>query len=496
MKITEEAGLTAAKPRFAYEIPDSIGKRAVSKDVLKASDSQLAPIRTMVEHSMEILIDEGIPSFPGYGLLSGLSQNGIIRAGVEMRAKEMTRKWGKLERTGESIDNRIESLERTLKRYKIKSLFREAAEKCGFLGGCLLYIDTGEPLEALVNPIVYDAKTFPKGELKGFKIVDPFTVYPGVYNTLNPLADDYFKPKLWYIQGVPVHCSRFIKFSENELPTMIRPAYNFFGMSLAQRVLDAVSHFTRDREAASKMLEKVSLTVLKTDMSDVLSGGGVADMNRRIRYFAQNRDTDGVAVIDYEREDLAILNNTLSGITDIVRQSMEYVAAMFNEPATKLWGISPAGMNATGESDMKNHYDNIASLQEQMYSEPINKVIGIIQLNEYGNIDPTIEFKFSPLSEESEESKAAVNKAKADTYAVLNAIGAIAPEDVRDALIKDTLSGFNDLEPYERIDNAGTEYAGFNVGNPLPEENASVSGRNVSGLANPVTAESIPENGQ
>lgn len=470
MKINWMLGQKKAKAEASYEVPDSFGRQAVNADIRKATDASMNPIRSLVEHAMGSLAEEGVPAFPGYSLLCGLSQNGIIRAGVEMRAKEMTRKWGKLERMSEGEDDRLEALEKLMRKHRIKMLFREAAEKCGFLGGCLLFVDTGEDMKELVNPLVYDSRTFPQGCLRGFRLIDPYTVYPGVYNSMNPLAEDYFRPKVWYVQGIPVHVSRFIYFSENELPTLIRPAYNFFGLSLSQRVLDAVAHFTRNREAASKMLEKVSLMVLKTDMSDILAGGGDADMERRRQYFVDNWNYEGLAVIDSEKEDIVILNNSITGITDIVKQSMEYVAAMFNEPATKIWGISPAGMNATGESDMKNHYDNIASLQEQMLAEPLRKIIGILQINEWGNIDPSIEFKFAPLSEDSEESKAAVNKTKADTYSVLCDIGAIGPEDVRDELIHDPDSGFNDLEPYERIDDVGEGNAGFNDGNEAPEK--------------------------
>lgn len=471
MKINWTIGQKREKHEATYNVPDSFGRQAVSADVRKATDASLTPVRSLVEHAMEGMADEGVPAFPGYSLLCGLSQNGIIRSGIEMRAKEMTRKWGELKRTKEEEgdSDRIPRIADLMETYRVKRLFREAAERCGFLGGCLLFVDTGEDAKELVNPLIYDAQTFRRGSLKGFRLIDPYSVYPGIYNSMNPLAEDYFKPKLWYVQGVPVHCSRFIRFTENELPTLIRPAYNFFGLSLAQRVLDAVSHFTRNREAASKMLEKISLMVLKTDMSDILAGGGDADMERRRQYFVDNWNYEGLAVIDSEKEDIVILNNSIGGITDIVRQSMEYVAAMFNEPATKIWGISPAGMNATGESDMRNHYDNIASLQEQMFSEQLRKLIAILQLNEWGNIDTSITFKFSPLSEDSEESRAVVNKTKADTYSVLNAIGAIGAEDIRDELIHDPNSGFNDLEPYERISDV-EGYAGFIGGAGTPEE--------------------------
>lgn len=485
MKINWMLGQKREKRETTYNVPDSFGRQAVSADVRKATDSSLTPIRSLVEHAMDGMADEGVPAFPGYSLLCGLSQNGIIRSGIEMRAKEMTRKWGELERTKEEEGDegegeRLTKLEELMKEHRVKWLFREAAEKCGFLGGCLLFVDTGDDAKELVNPLVYDVKTFRRGSLKGFRMVDPYSVYPGVYNSMNPLAEDYFKPKLWYVQGIPVHCSRFIRFTENELPTLIRPAYNFFGLSLAQRVLDAVSHFTRNREAASKMLEKISLMVLKTDMSDILAGGGDADMERRRQYFVDNWNYEGLAVIDSEKEDIVILNNSIGGITDIVRQSMEYVAAMFNEPATKIWGISPAGMNATGESDMKNHYDNIASLQEQMLYEPLRKLLAILQLNEWGSIDTSIDFKFSPLSEDSEESRANVNKTKADTYSVLNAIGAIGAEDVRDELIHDPNSGFNDLEPYERISNV-EGYTGFIGGAGVEEETGLADRGDVQG---------------
>ena len=230
---------------------------------------------------------------------------------------------------------------------------------------------------------------------------------------------------------------------------MLKPSYNFLGLSLSQKVLDAVSHYTRNRESASKLLEKISLVVLKTDMTDVLmSGDDGGNLALRLNFFAKNWNFDGVAAIDKEAEDIAIFNNSISGIVDIVRQSMEYVAAMFNEPATKLWGISPAGMNATGESDMRNHYENIASLQEQIFRDGLNRVIDILQMNRYGDIDTAIQFKFAPLSDEADRERAEVNKIKAETAEIYSSLGAVGQEEVRNALIADPDSGYNNLTPY------------------------------------------------
>ena len=207
-------------------------------------------------------------SFMGYGALANLSQNGLIRAGVEMRGDEMTRKWGELTRKGnteketDEQQEKLDDITEEMEKYKVRELFRSASCLCGYMGGCLLFIDTGE--EVLANPLILDSMTFAPGTFKGFRLIEPYLVTPGGYNSTNPMADDYFKPSLWYIQGIPVHASRLIYFTENKLTSLLKPAYNFFGLPLAQKVIDAVAHYTENREAAGRLLQKYALTVLKT----------------------------------------------------------------------------------------------------------------------------------------------------------------------------------------------------------------------------------------
>lgn len=431
-----------------YNLPETLG--CLPKEVKsKVMDGCFAPVRSMISHALNQLGAEGLPTFAGYGVLSGLSQNGLIRAGVCMRADEMTRKWGEFVRAGNADDDsdKIQQLEAAAANFKLKEKFHDAAEMCGFFGGCFIFVDVDEDENNLANPLTIAPETFKTGSLKALRMVEPYLVSPGYYNSVDPMKSDYFKPDLWYIQGKPVHISRLLKFSENELSSLLKPAYNFFGLSLAQKVLDAVSHYTACREAAARLLQKYSLTIFKTNMSDILSGGFDNTLRQRVQYFVQNRDNDGCATIDKETEDIVVMTTSLAGVTDLVRQAMEYVAAMFNEPVTKMWGLSPAGFN-TGDNDMRSHYDNIAAQQEKMFGAPMERLCKILQMNEFGEIDDSISFKFAPLSEDDEAAQAANNKVKAETDAILLEAGAIAPEDVRQRLIDDEDSGYNSLEPY------------------------------------------------
>lgn len=391
-------------------------------------------------------------SFIGYSALSTLSQNGLIRAGVEMRADEMTRKWGELVRKGDAEEegDKLNELTEEMERYKIKNLFRSASCLCGYMGGCLLFIDNGAKEQEYADPLILDANTFEQGSLQGFKLIEPYLVTPGGYNSVNPMADDYFRPSLWYVQGKPVHASRLIYFAENTLTSLLKPAYNFFGLSLAQKVLDAVAHYTENREAAGRLLQKYALTVLKTNMEQVLSGRLDTALNDRIKYFVQNRSNDGCAAIDKDMEDIVVMTTSLAGVTDMVRQSMEYVAAMFNEPVVKMWGLSPNGFSS-GDMELQNHYDNIASQQEKMFADPLRRVLDVLQINKYGEVDKGIRFNFLPLSEEDERKVAETNKIQAETDGVLIANGVIAPEEARARLIADGNSGYNTLTEREDV---------------------------------------------
>lgn len=55
-----------------------------------------------------------------------------------------------------------------------------------------------------------------------------------MYNADNPLSDDFYRPSEWYVMGKTVHASRMIDLISRPVPDMLKPAYNFGGLSLVQ----------------------------------------------------------------------------------------------------------------------------------------------------------------------------------------------------------------------------------------------------------------------
>ena len=137
-------------------------------------------------------------------------------------------------------------------------------------------------------------------------------------------------------------------------------------------------------------------------MSGILQGGAADDLDARMAYFVQKQSNDGCFVLDKETEDLVKLETPLGGVTDIVRQSLEFVAAVFRLPVTKFLGISPAGFNPTGEAERRNLYDYLASRQEKILRRPLTQILNLLQLHAFGRIDPDLTFEFVPLNPDDE----------------------------------------------------------------------------------------------
>lgn len=396
---------------------------------------------------------DNIPSFLGYMTLAELSQDGVIKAGVDLRADEMTRRWIEFMYKGESGDDLINQLEDDIDRLHVQKVFREAIKMCGFYGGCLVYIDVGNVSnEELKLPLGGDTDTIKPDSIQGLKIIEPFYIAPCRYDCSNPINKNYYVPQSWLVNGVEIHASRFLYFAEDKPPTLLAPSYNFFGVPLAQTVLDAVMGFEETSKAAARLLSKCSCAIFKTDMNEVLSGGSGSNIQKRIAYFAVNRDNDGVMTIDKEAEDIVIAQQNLGGVTDIVRQQMDIVAAMFSEPAVKLWGLTPSGLNATGDIDMRSHYDHINAVQERIMRDPLEYLVSLLQLNRGKEPDENLSFDFVSLSDEDEKLNAEIQKLKVDTMAELFDRGIISGEECRHVIATDEESGFDDIDEDAEID--------------------------------------------
>lgn len=400
--------------------------------------------------------------FPGYPILALWSQFPEYRKMSETIAKEMTRKWIRITSTaGEDKTDRVTELEVAMQTYCVQDRFRRCAELDGFFGRGQLYIDlktaSGDNSRDVPDenekPLIRDPKKITKGSLIGFNVIEPIWTYPGNYNSTNPLAADYYKPTKWYVMAKTVHASRLLMFISREVPDLLKAAYNFGGLSLSQLAKPYVDNWIRTRKSVGDMVHSYSLSGIKTDMGSVLSGAG-EDCDaffERAELFNNLRDNRGLMLLNAGEpnaggEEFFQYNTPLSTLDKLQAQAQEQVSAIPGIPLVKFWGITPSGLNASSDGEIRVFYDQIHSQQEAMFTDNLKVVMEVIMLSLWGEIDPHISFEYEPLWSSDDNEKAVERKANAETDAILIGSGVISTMESRKRVAADPDSGYSSID--------------------------------------------------
>lgn len=391
---------------------------------------------------------EGI-GFMGYPYLASLSQRPEYRIPSEVIAEEMTRKWIVLKAEGkEDKSAKVAALTRAMNRYKLREAFRDATELDGLMGLSFIHIDLGtsdDPAE-MATRLILTPEKIAKGSLKGFTVVDPTWCSPINYSTENALEPDFYKPQAWFVVGAHVHTTRLLPIISRPLPDILKPAYNFGGLALSQMLKPYVDNWLRTRQSVSDLINAFSIWVLETNMTAALGGEGGDDLDARLNLFTLLKNNRGAIAIDKEQEALSNVSAPLGTLDKLQAQSQEHMASVTRIPLVKQFGITPTGLNASSDGEIRTFYDSIHGRQERVYNDPLTICLKVIQLSEFGEIDEALTHEFVQLWELDEAGKAAVEKTKADTGAVLTAGGIITPDEERKRIASDPESDYNGLE--------------------------------------------------
>jgi len=440
--------------------PPTLPAGVAPKEDMLAMDSSLCDVYA---YANQMGCGEG---FMGYPALAELTQKPEYRMLSEKTAQAMCRMWIEFTSKGDGDkSDKIAAIEAEFERLKVRDLFREAKTYDGFFGRCQLYIDVGVPIDdasELGQPLLLDKAKIGIGKLRKFKLIEPMYTYPNEYSASSPLADDYYNPRSWYVMGKRVHASRLMTFVSAPVPDMLKPAYNFGGLSMSQLSKPYVDNWIRTRTSVGRLVSAFSTMGVKTDMSTMLLGLGEGgqdgdDLMNRAQLFTAMRDNLGLLVMDKDSEEFFQVDTTLTTLDKLQAQAQEHMASVSSTPTSILLGITPTGLNASTDGEIRTYYDHVLSLQNLVFADPLTKVLKIVQLSLFGVIDDDIGFKFVPLWQQNETELAANRKSDAETANIYFQMGAISNGEVRKKLGDDSASGYTGLEEVTDLPTPGSE---------------------------------------
>lgn len=288
--------------------------------------------------------------------------------------------------------------------------------------GAVILIDGHE--DKLAEPLDYD--DIMPNSFCGLMVVDRWS---GIYPSLELITDhrdpEMGMPKYYEVKDnatekliSKVHHSRVLRFTGKKLPFYEEVTEINWGSSIMEHVYEELVKRDSTSWNIASLVFQANLLVDRVDGMDQLLAA--TDPQIQANFYnvksAQNqmRSNNGMMIVGKD-EEISAINYTFAGLSDISESQMMDISGAADIPVTKLFGRSPAGMNATGESDLQNYYDMVAQQQETVLKPKLNKLLPVMFMSEFGYIPDDLGTKFNPISTPTEDKVAEIVGKKVDS---------------------------------------------------------------------------------
>lgn len=347
----------------------------------------------------------------------------LARKVVDIIPNDMTREW----RNWQAKDNQIEKIEAVEKSPLINLQVKVnlALQMARLMGGAVIYIgikgavDLSEPL---------DPKSISKGDLAYLHVLTRYEVNCSEIER-DVTSEFYGQPKYYEIAGpngdpVKIHPSRMVRFDGAQILDRRAVGGETWGDSVLQATYDALRNAGSVQGHIAALIPEAKVDIIHVPGLGeyTMTQAGRDKLTARFTYANTMKSMLNAVLLDgtggtgkdaggekWEQKQISFAQ-----LPEIMQQYLSIASAAADIPATRMLSQSPKGLNATGDSDMRNHYDNCAARQRTELSPALNRLDEVIIRSALGVRPPAIYYEWAPLWGLTEKEQAEVFKMKAD----------------------------------------------------------------------------------
>lgn len=336
----------------------------------------------------------------------------VAGVAIDAIAEDMTREGVEIQ--GEDKPDDLQALEMEVGRLQLWPQLCETIKWSRLYGGSIGYLMIDG--QSADTPLRLDSVS--KGQFRGILPLDRWMAQPSLTHLVTDLGPDFGKPKFYEvlpdaasgtIGRLKIHYSRVIRLEGVRLPYWQRVAEMLWGQSVLERLWDRMTAFDSTTAGAAQLVYKAHLRTYKIDkLRDIIATGGAAleGLVKQIQMIRAYQSNEGLTLMDKEDE-FEAHQYTFSGLDDVLLQFGQQLSGATGIPLVRLFGQSPAGLNSTGEADLRTYYDNVHQKRETDLRPGVEKVYGLTYRSLFGRPPPkTFSIVFAPLWQLSDEQKA------------------------------------------------------------------------------------------
>lgn len=227
-----------------------------------------------------------------------------------------------------------------------------------------------------------------------------------------------------------IHESRLLVFRGTSVSKRVRsPNAGGWGDSVFVRVGAVLRDFGTSWAAAGAIINEFAGAVYAIEgLADIMTRDNGALFAARVRAMNLMRSTFRAMVID-KKDSWTREQTPVTGLPELLIQFMYRLAAAADMPITLLFGMSPAGMNATGDSDIRLFYDRVKAAQVAELKPALQKLVGLV-MRGMGGEPANWSIKFHPLWQPTDKEAAETRYVQAQTDQIYIDKQVVSPEEI------------------------------------------------------------------
>lgn len=370
-------------------------------------------------------------------LEAAYSTNWIAKRICDVPAADTTRQWRRIKSEGaEQIHNLEDEL-------NVSNVVKEALIWSRLYGGSAIVMITDQDLTKPLN-----LNRIKKGSLKNLLVFDRWDLGTFKLNTWDVLAPNYLLPNSYNIRGgsLNIHWSHVVRFNGELLPRRLLQQTQGWGDSVLRKCIDDVADMVAAKDGIAELMQEANIDVLtRTNLSDELTTDQDDAIIQRYTLFSQMKSNIQMALLDGE-ETLTRNTLNLSGVAPIIEQFITWISGAAGMPVTKLFGTAAKGLNATGEGDMNNYYDEIRGIQTGSLAASMRTLDEVLVRSALGSFPKQFDYVWNPLEQINEVEQAQAELLRAQKNSLYLSDGIIKTSQVQRNLQSSEEYQFDDEE--------------------------------------------------
>lgn len=274
-------------------------------------------------------------------------------------------------------------------------------------------------------------ETVGRNQFKGLLSLDRWMVEPSLEDLCTDFGPHLGLPNYYRVtaaspalKGMTIHHSRIAyRLVGVQLPYQQRLTENLWGISVLERLYDRMIAFDSASTGAAQLVYKSYLRTLSIEgMREIVAAGGapLAGLTQYVEMMRRYQGIEGITLIDGSDSYDQQTHSAFSGLSDALNQFGQQLSGALQIPLVRLFGQSPAGLNSSGESDLRTFYDHIRQQQRRHLLGGITTTYKLIAQSEGIQLPPDFSLDFKSLWDLDDVQKAEVadktEKTVADAY--------------------------------------------------------------------------------